>query len=488
MPLTSLAVNILGVLVFLAAGWLFSHDRRKIHWQSVGILTALNLVIAWILTSFSWGRAAVQGAAAGFNELVSVAWKGINFALANWVGAEGVDPKPVNFIVSALLPILLVVPVFDILTYIGFLPWVIKWIGRGLSIITRQPRFEAFYSIEMMFLGNTEALAVSKLQMQKMSPARNVVIAMMSMSCVTASILAAYIQMVPAEFVLTAVPINCLNALIVTSMLYPVDVPPEEDVIVAYESEAEVEAVPVAAGSAAGSAVEGDDAGAAGSETGSGERAGEAVVEGADSEEASSAADSEDEKRDRAHSGGFSALVANVLKKDRGRPAKEPFFSFLGDSILGAGKLVLIITANVITFVALAALIDKILGAIWAPLSLESILGVFMFVPAMLLGLDPSTGWDMSQIMGLKLVTNEFVAMGQVTSEITGYARHYQAVLTVFLTSFANFGTLGMIIGCFKGLVDKERNDLVAKNVGRMLLSGILVSLMSAGIVGIFVW
>ena len=472
MPLTSLAVNILGVLVFLAAGWLFSHDRRKIHWQSVGILTALNLVIAWILTSFSWGRAAVQGAAAGFNELVSVAWKGINFALSNWVGAEGVDPKPVNFIVSALLPILLVVPVFDILTYIGFLPWVIKWIGRGLSIITRQPRFEAFYSIEMMFLGNTEALAVSKLQMQKMSPARNVVIAMMSMSCVTASILAAYIQMVPAEFVLTAVPINCLNALIVTSMLYPVDVPPEEDVIVAYESEAEVEAVPVAAGS----------------ETGSGERAGEAVVEGADSEEDSATADSEDEKRDRAHSGGFSALVANVLKKDRGRPAKEPFFSFLGDSILGAGKLVLIITANVITFVALAALIDKILGAIWAPLSLESILGVFMFVPAMLLGLDPSTGWDMSQIMGLKLVTNEFVAMGQVTSEITGYARHYQAVLTVFLTSFANFGTLGMIIGCFKGLVDKERNDLVAKNVGRMLLSGILVSLMSAGIVGIFVW
>ena len=486
MPLTSLAVNILGVLVFLAAGWLFSHDRRKIHWQSVGILTALNLVIAWILTSFSWGRAAVQGAAAGFNELVSVAWKGINFALANWVGAEGVDPKPVNFIVSALLPILLVVPVFDILTYIGFLPWVIKWIGRGLSIITRQPRFEAFYSIEMMFLGNTEALAVSKLQMQKMSPARNVVIAMMSMSCVTASILAAYIQMVPAEFVLTAVPINCLNALIVTSMLYPVDVPPEEDVIVAYESEAE--AVPVAAGSAAGSAVEGDDAGAAGSETGSGERAGEAAVEGADSEEDSAADDSEDEKRDKAHSGGFSALVANVLKKDRGRPAKEPFFSFLGDSILGAGKLVLIITANVITFVALAALIDKILGAIWAPLSLESILGVFMFVPAMLLGLDPSTGWDMSQIMGLKLVTNEFVAMGQVTSEITGYARHYQAVLTVFLTSFANFGTIGMIIGCFKGIVDKERNDLVSKNVGRMLLSGILVSLMSAGIVGIFVW
>ena len=453
-----MAVNVLGVLVFLAAGWLLSHDRKKIHWQSVGILTALNLVIAWILTSFSWGRAAVQGAAAGFNELVSVAWKGINFALANWVGAEGVDPTPVNFIVSALLPILLVVPVFDILTYIGFLPWVITWIGRGLSFITRQPKFETFYSIEMMFLGNTEALAVSKMQVQKMSPARNVVIAMMSMSCVTASILAAYIQMVPAEFVLTAVPINCLNALIVTSLLYPVDVPPEEDVIVTYENDAD---------------------GADGADSADG--AGESEDDGG----------SAVETRDRAGSGGLGALAAKIMTRNpgrTGRPAKEPFFSFLGDSILGAGKLVLIITANVITFVALAALIDKILGAIWAPLSLESILGVVMYVPALLLGLDTSTGWEVSQLMGLKLVTNEFVAMGQIADAVTGYARHHQAVLTVFLTSFANFGTLGMIIGCFKGLVDKERNDLVAKNVGRMLLSGILVSLLSAGIVGIFVW
>ena len=459
-----LAVNVLGVLVFLAAGWLLSHDRKKIHWQSVGILTALNLVIAWILTSFSWGRAAVQGAAAGFNELVSVAWKGINFALANWVGAEGVDPTPVNFIVSALLPILLVVPVFDILTYIGFLPWVITWIGRGLSFITRQPKFETFYSIEMMFLGNTEALAVSKMQVQKMSPARNVVIAMMSMSCVTASILAAYIQMVPAEFVLTAVPINCLNALIVTSLLYPVDVPPEEDVIVTYENDA-------------------DDAdGADGADGPDGaDGAGESEADGG----------SAVETRDGAGSGGLGALAAKLMTRSpgrTGRPAKEPFFSFLGDSILGAGKLVLIITANVITFVALAALIDKILGAIWAPLSLASILGVVMYVPALLLGLDTSTSWEVSQLMGLKLVTNEFVAMGQIADAVTGYTRHHQAVLTVFLTSFANFGTLGMIIGCFKGLVDKERNDLVAKNVGRMLLSGILVSLLSAGIVGIFVW
>ena len=45
-----------------------------------------------------------------------------------------------------------------------------------------------------------------------------------------------------------------------------------------------------------------------------------------------------------------------------------------------------------------------------------------------------------------------------------------------------------MIIGAFKGIVDREKNDLISRNVGYMLLSGILVSLLSAGVVGLFVW
>ena len=40
-----------------------------------------------------------------------------------------------DWFVRVLLPILMVVPLFDILTYIGVLPWIIKWIGRGLSFI-----------------------------------------------------------------------------------------------------------------------------------------------------------------------------------------------------------------------------------------------------------------------------------------------------------------------------------------------------------------
>ena len=395
-------INVLGIAVFLAIGVLFSKKRKEIHWRSVGILLALNVFLAWFLTSFSVGREIIVAAAAGFNWLISVAYEGIAFAFPDWVHVP-----QMNFFASALLPILLVVPMFDILTYIGILPFIIKWIGKGLAFLTREPKFESFFAIEMMFLGNTEALAVSSLQLKRMKADRCLTLAMMSMSCITAAMVGIYTKMMPGEFIITAIPLNVINALIVTNLLHPVKISEEED------------------------------------------------------------------------------TVATVTD---GGKQREPFFSFLGNSILGAGRLILIICANVIAFVALAKLIDMLMVLIHPSLTLENILGCIMFPFAWLMGLDTTEAFKLAQYMGTKLVTNEFVVMLNVQDILGEFSRHMQGVLTVFVTSFANFSTLGMIIGCFKGLVDEDKNELISRNVGYMLLSGILVSLLSAGIAGLFIW
>ena len=395
-------INLLGVVVFLAIGVLLSKKRKEIQWRCVGALLLLNVFIAWFLTTFPIGRDIVSGAAAAFVWLVSVAYDGIAFAFPDWVHVE-----QMNFFTSALLPILLVVPLFDILTYIGILPFIIRWIGKVLAFITRTPKFESFFAIEMMFLGNTEALAVSTLQLKRMKADRNLTLAMMSMSCVTAALIGVYTKMMPAEFILTAVPLNCINALIVSNLLHPVRVSEKEDVI--------------------------------------------------------------------------------ATLNDNGAE-RQPFFSFLGNSILSAGRLVLIICANVIAFVALAALIDKLLVLIHPSVTLENILGCIMFPFAWLLGLDAGEAFQLAQYMGTKLITNEFVVMLNVKDIMGDFSVHMQGVLTVFITSFANFSTVGMIIGCFKSIVDEDKNDLISRNVGYMLLSGILVSLLSAGIAGLFIW
>ena len=408
-----LLINIIGLLVFLGIAVLFSRDRKHIQWKSILILVLLNVFLAWFFVYFQIGRSIVEGLAAAIAWVIQSAHTGTGFAFSSFTSGKQMDMA-----VSALFPILLVVPLFDILMYFNILPKIIGGIGFVLAKITRQPKFESFFGIEMMFLGNTEALAVSNEQLKRMNEMRVLTVAMMSMSSISGAIVGAYVQMIPGELVLTAIPLNIINAIIVASILNPVTVEEKEDIIYSINNDEKVE--------------------------------------------------------------------------------RQPFFSFLGDSVLNAGKLVLIIIAFVISFVALADFLDRFINLItglvgsWMGLKgsfgLNQILGVFMYPFALLLGLPWGEAWIVAQQMSKKIVTNEFVVMGEITKVIDTYSAHRRAVISTFLVSFANFSTIGMIVGTLKGIVDKKTSDFVSKYVPMMLLSGILVSLLTAAFVGLFAW
>lgn len=408
-----LLINIIGLLVFLGIAVLFSSDRKHIQWKSILILVLLNVFLAWFFVYFQIGRSIVEGLAAAIAWVIQSAHTGTGFAFSSFTSGKQMDMA-----VSALFPILLVVPLFDILMYFNILPKIIGGIGFVLAKITRQPKFESFFGIEMMFLGNTEALAVSNEQLKRMNEVRVLTVAMMSMSSISGAIVGAYVQMIPGELVLTAIPLNIINAIIVASILNPVTVEEKEDIIYSINNDEKIE--------------------------------------------------------------------------------RQPFFSFLGDSVLNAGKLVLIIIAFVISFVALADFLDRFINLItglvgsWMGMKgsfgLNQILGVFMYPFALLLGLPWGEAWIVAQQMSKKIVTNEFVVMGEITKVIDTYSAHRRAVISTFLVSFANFSTIGMIVGTLKGIVDKKTSDFVSKYVPMMLLSGILVSLLTAAFVGLFAW
>ncbi|MBC2909838.1 NupC/NupG family nucleoside CNT transporter [Staphylococcus hominis] len=408
-----LLINIIGLFVFLGIAVLFSRDRKHIQWKSILILVLLNVFLAWFFVYFQIGRSIVEGLAAAIAWVIQSAHTGTGFAFSSFTSGKQMDMA-----VSALFPILLVVPLFDILMYFNILPKIIGGIGFVLAKITRQPKFESFFGIEMMFLGNTEALAVSNEQLKRMNEMRVLTVAMMSMSSISGAIVGAYVQMIPGELVLTAIPLNIINAIIVASILNPVTVEEKEDIIYSINNDEKIE--------------------------------------------------------------------------------RQPFFSFLGDSVLNAGKLVLIIIAFVISFVALADFLDRFINLItglvgsWMGMKgsfgLNQILGVFMYPFALLLGLPWGEAWIVAQQMSKKIVTNEFVVMGEITKVIDTYSAHRRAVISTFLVSFANFSTIGMIVGTLKGIVDKKTSDFVSKYVPMMLLSGILVSLLTAAFVGLFAW
>ncbi|WP_449614022.1 nucleoside transporter C-terminal domain-containing protein, partial [Pseudomonas aeruginosa] len=78
---------------------------------------------------------------------------------------------------------------------------------------------------------------------------------------------------------------------------------------------------------------------------------------------------------------------------------------------------------------------------------LDQILGVFMYPFALLLGLPFNEAWEVAQQMAKKIVTNEFVVMGEISNQVNAMTPHHRAVISTFLVSFANFSTIGMIIG-----------------------------------------
>lgn len=408
-----LLVNIIGLLAFLGMAVLFSRDRKNIQWKSILILVVLNLFLAWFFVYFQIGRTIVEGLASAIAWVIQSAHTGTGFAFSSFTSGKQMDMA-----ISALFPILLVVPLFDVLMYFNILPKIIGGIGWVLAKITRQPKFESFFGIEMMFLGNTEALAVSNEQLKRMNEMRVLTVAMMSMSSISGAIVGAYVQMIPGDLVLTAIPLNIINAIIVSSILNPVSVEEQEDIIYSIKNNETVE--------------------------------------------------------------------------------RQPFFSFLGDSVLNAGKLVLIIIAFVISFVALADLIDRFINLItglvggWigvkGSFGLNQILGLFMYPFALLLGLPWGEAWIVAQQMAKKIVTNEFVVMGEISKVVDSYSPHRRAVISTFLVSFANFSTIGMIVGTLKGIVDQKTSDFVSKYVPMMLLAGILVSLLTAAFVGLFAW
>ena len=394
-------ISLLGIFVFLGVGALFSKNRKEIPWRIVARLVVINIILAAFFNVSPIGRNLVRIAAEGFTAFVNVAYVGIGYALPNWVYVE-----QMNFITAALLPLLMIVPFFDILTYFGIFPFIIRSIGKIIAVLCQTPKFESFYVIEMMFLGHTEALAVSKIQLQKMALDRVLAIAFMSMSCISASLIGAYCSMMPPEYILTAVPLNVINAIIISKIIMPTKINSEDDVIFGL-----------------------------------------------------------DERKER-----------------------PPFFAYLTDSFLSAGRLIFIITCAFIAFVSLAALVNAILAFFHPALSLENVLGVFMFPLAFLLGLPADEAFILAEYMGKKLITNEFVVMLKAKNLIQSYSPHLKATLTLFVTSFANLSSVGIIIGALKGILTEDKMAVVSKHAGRMMLSGLLVSLLTAAIGGIFIW
>ncbi|GIN87688.1 pyrimidine nucleoside transporter NupC [Heyndrickxia sporothermodurans] len=160
---------------------------------------------------------------------------------------------------------------------------------------------------------------------------------------------------------------------------------------------------------------------------------------------------------------------------------KQSFFEMLGEYILDGFKVAIIVGAMLLGFVALIAAINNVFDMIFG-ISFQQILG-YVFSPiAFIMGIPWSEAVKAGGIMATKLVTNEFVAMIDLTKIQSSLNPRSVGIISVFLVSFANFSSIGIIAGAVKGLSEKQGNT-VARFGLKLLYGATLVSILSAIIV-----
>ena len=148
-------------------------------------------------------------------------------------------------------------------------------------------------------------------------------------------------------------------------------------------------------------------------------------------------------------------------------------------------RLAINVAAMLIAFLAFIAMFDYGLGRISPNLSLAAIFG-WLFAPvAALLGVSSGDLPAVADLLGIKLATNEFVAYIKLNGTyLDAISDHSRMVVTFALTGFANFGSIGILLGGIGGLAPSRRADL-ARLGPVALLGGFLATLINAAIASV---
>ncbi|TFJ93190.1 NupC/NupG family nucleoside CNT transporter [Lentibacillus salicampi] len=192
----------------------------------------------------------------------------------------------------------------------------------------------------------------------------------------------------------------------------------------------------------------------------------------------------------------FSALiVANIInpydvaeEDDLAQTEEQervPFFQMVSQSVMDGLKLVVTVAAMLLGFISLMELINVLFLGVFN-ISFQTLLG-YIFAPiAFLMGVPWSEVVDAGSIMATKLVTNEFVAMLNFGDISAGLSEKTTAIVSVYLVSFANFGTVGIIAGSIRSISEKQGN-YISKVALKLLLGATLASVISGTMMGLVI-
>lgn len=417
-----------GVAALLGICCLLSSRRHDIPWRLVGGGLLLQMMLAFLLlaTPFS---AVVESVSAGFVKLLGYSDEGARFMFG-----ELVDASKFGFAFKVLPVILFVSALTSALYYLGVLQWIVFAFAWVMTRLMKLSGAESLAAAANIFVGQTEAPLVVKPYLAGMTRSELMSLMCGGMATIAGSVFGLYVitlgggdpqvEAAVAKQLLTASMMNAPAALFIAKMLVPERENFDEELFV---------------------------------------------------------------PRDRQ---GRNLLDAIVTGTSEGL------------------KLALNVAAILIVFVAGIALINGLLGwvggwgggggwinglvssasgGVFPEFSMQALLG-FLFAPvAAAIGVEWGDLLRFGQLLGMKMVSNEFVAYLELASMKEAAALSPKTIFlaTFALCGFANISSIGIQIGGIGVLAPQRRGDLAQLGLLAMI-GGTLASLLTASIAGMF--
>ncbi|MFY4776094.1 NupC/NupG family nucleoside CNT transporter [Metabacillus sp. RGM 3146] len=388
---------ITGLLLVFAIGYAVSFNRKGIKFKPILIMLVTQIVLTFLLLNTKFGVVVIGAISKTFSKIMELAISGVDFVFG---GLE--NAKASTFFLDVLLPIIFISVLIGILNHFKVLPFIIKYVGLFLSKLNGMGKLENYIAVSSAILGQSEVFLTTKKQLGLVSKRRLYTLCTSAMSAVSVSIVGAYMTMLESKYVVIAIVLNILSALIIANIINPYSIEEEGDLL--------------------------------------------------------------------------------LVEEEKVRPS---FFQMISDSIMDGLKIAVIVAAMLIGFIALINFINFLFTAIFH-ISFETILGYIFSPIAFLIGVPMAETTKAGSIMATKMVTNEFVAMINFQGMAKGLSDRTVAIVSVFLVSFANFSSVGIITGSVRALQEKQGEE-VAKFGMKLLLGSTLASILSATVMGLFI-
>lgn len=172
-------------------------------------------------------------------------------------------------------------------------------------------------------------------------------------------------------------------------------------------------------------------------------------------------------------------VVENVSMDRKGH--HENIISAVTEGAVNGIQAVIAIAASLVAFISIVSLINGILGTFG--MSLERIFS-YIFSPfGFFMGLDGENIFYAGELLGFKLVLNEFVAFQNLGQHIASLDYRTGLMLSIAMAGFANFSSMGI---CISGIsiLCPEKRPVLAKLAFKAMIGGFAVSILSAMVVG----